>query len=270
MYDFTDDTDRGDGAQHGAPSPLLTLLEAPRFAAEYLTSRVWDLVTPPADVGAGRPVLVVPGFSAHDGMTGRLRHHLRQAGFHVHGWGQGRNIGLTDDLIDGLAERLADVRARHGRPVSIVGWSFGGLLARSLAHRFPEDVRQIVCMASPWRASGEHTRATAMFERSRERHGISDRAHDLVAQARGPVPVPCTAIWSRSDGIVPWEGCRVDPRDTPPAENVVVASSHVGMVANPVVLAVVVDRLSQDPGAWQPWEGRGLTVIMPLVLHRPV
>lgn len=245
MYDFNDGRD-DDVAQHGAPSRLLTLLEAPRFAAEYTTSRLWDLVAPRRDVGGGRPVLVIPGFSAHDGMTGRLRQHLRLAGFHVHGWGQGRNIGLTDRKIDGLDARLAELRERHDQPVRIVGWSFGGLLARSLAHRFPDDVEQIVCMGSPWRATGEHTRATAMFEKSREKHGISERARDLVAQAREPVPVTVTAIWSRTDGIVPWEGCRVDERDEPTAENVEVVSSHVGMVANPLVLRVVVDRLSRD------------------------
>ena len=36
-------------------------------------------------------------------------------------------------------------------------------------------------------------------------------------------------------------------------ENVEVVSSHVGMVANPLVLKVVVDRLQQDPAAWQPF-----------------
>ncbi len=40
------------------------------------------------------------------------------------------------------------------------------------------------------------------------------------------------------------------------AENVVVPSSHVGMVANPLVLDVVVDRLCQDPADWQEFSWR--------------
>ena len=197
-------------------------------------------------------MLVLPGFAANDFLTGRLRAHLRQRGFHVHGWRLGRNIGLTDRLVDGLVDRFVEVADRHDEPVSIVGWSFGGLLARRIAHEHPDRVRQIICLGSPWRAEGERTRATAMFERSRVRHGLSDRARDIVDQLREPVPVPTTAIWSRTDGIASWSGCSVDETTTPAiAENIEVPSSHVGLVANPLVLAVVVNRLRQDPDDWQ-------------------
>ncbi len=130
--------------------------------------------------------------------------------------------------------------------MSVVGWSFGGLLARRLAHEYPDRVARIVCLGSPWRAEGERTRATAMFERSRAKHGMSDRALDIITRLREPVPVPVTAVYSRTDGIVPWRGCRVDERLEPLAENVEVLSSHVGLVSNPLVLRVVVDRLSRD------------------------
>jgi poly(3-hydroxyalkanoate) synthetase len=78
----------------------------------------------------------------------------------------------------------------------------------------------------------------------------------MIELVRGPVPVPCTAVFSKSDGIVPWAGCAVDPAVTPPAENIIVRSSHVGMVANPLVLDVVVDRLSQDVDDWQAFSWR--------------
>lgn len=257
MYDFESETTSTPA--EGQPSALLTALEFPRWIGEYTASRVLDTVSPASNVGEGRPVLVLPGFAANDFLTGRLRAHLRQRGFHVHGWRLGRNVGLTDRLVDGLIDRFVEVADRHGEPVSIVGWSFGGLLARRIAHEHPERVRQIICLGSPWRADGERTRATSMFERSRIRHGISDRARDIVDQLREPVPVPTTAIWSRSDGITSWSGCAVDETTTPAiAENIEVHSSHVGLVASPLVLAVVVNRLRQDPDAWQRFEWRQL------------
>lgn len=270
MYDFEGSS--GDGAGHTGhgPARALMLLELPRWTVEYGASRVLDAAQSVAqtvsladrDLGAGRPVLVLPGFSAHDGLTGRLRGHLRQRGWKVHGWGLGSNHGLTERIVTGLPQRFAEVAARYDEPVSVVGWSFGGLLARWLAHEHPDQVRQVVCLGSPWRAEGERTRATAMFERSRVRHGIVDNAREIVDQLRGPVPVPLTAVWSRSDGIVPWRGCTVDEHDgsdgRAPAENVEVVSSHVGMVANPLVLSVVVDRLRQDPAAWEPFAWRNL------------
>ena len=257
MYDFEGETTSTPGA--GAPPALLTALELPRWIGEYAASRVVDVFTRSSTVGEGRPVLVLPGFGASDFVTGRLRAHLRKRGFRVHGWRLGRNIGLTDRLVDGLIERFVEVAKRYDEPVSIIGWSFGGLLARRIAHEHPDLVRQIICLGSPWRAEGERTRATAMFERSRARHGISDRARDIVDQLREPVPVPTTAIWSRSDGVTRWSGCSVDETTTPAiAENIEVPSSHAGMVANPVVLAVVVNRLLQDPDDWHAFEWRQL------------
>ena len=257
MYDFEGEETSTPGA--GPPPALLTALELPRWIGEYTASRVLDTVKPSSNVGQGRPVLVLPGFAANGFLTGRLRAHLRQHGFHVHGWRLGRNIGLTDRLVDGLVDRFVEVADRHDEPVSVVGWSFGGLLARRIAHEHPDRVRQIICLGSPWRAEGERTRATAMFERSRARHGMSERARDIIEQLREPVPVPTTAIWSKSDGIASWPGCAVDEATTPAiAENIEVPSSHVGLVANPLVLAVVVNRLRQDPDDWQTFEWRQL------------
>ncbi|BBH17436.1 alpha/beta hydrolase [Nocardioides baekrokdamisoli] len=254
MYDFEGET--GHGGDGTMPSRSLLLLELPRWIGEYAASSTLDRVRPRRGIGSGRPVLVLPGFSATDGMTGRLRSHLDHRGFAAHGWGQGRNIGLTDTLIDGLHARFEDLRTRYDQPVSVVGWSFGGVLARHLAHTYPDDVRQIICLGSPWRPDGERTRATAMFEKSREKHGISDRARPIVEQLRQPVPVPTTAVWSKSDGVVPWRGCMVDASSDPIAENIEVVSSHVGMVASPLTLMATVDRLSQDPNGWQAFSWR--------------
>lgn len=257
VYDFEGEKAAGgaDAGASGAPHRALMLLELPRWTVEYGSSRLIDLAAgalPDRDLGQGRPVLVLPGFSAHDKLTGRLRAHLSQRGWNVHGWGLGTNHGLTDKIVTGLPKRFADIAGRYDQPVSVVGWSFGGLLARWLAHENPDQVRQVVCLGSPWRAEGERTRATGMFEKSRDKHGIAPNAREIIDQLRGPVPVPLTAVWSKTDGIVPWQGCTVDPSSDPVAENVEVLSSHVGMVANPLVLATVVDRLSQDPTQWKP------------------
>jgi len=261
MYDFEGDKSpaagsAGERPSHDAPSRALMFLEAPRAIGEYAASRAIDLVGPRCPTGNGRPVLVIPGFQATDRMTGRLRDHLKRHDFNAHGWAQGANVGLTDQRIDGLIERFETLHQQYDEPLSLVGWSFGGVLARWLAHTYPENVRQIVCLGSPWRADGEKTRATAMFERSRRKHGISDRARPMVDLMRGPVPVPVTAVFSKTDGITSWRGCTVDESETPRAENVVVPSSHIGLVANPLVLDVVVDRLTQDPNHWQPFSWR--------------
>ncbi len=243
------------------PSLVLTAGEAFRIPGEYAGSLLLGLLADPlvADrgLGGGRPVLVVPGFHATDAATARLRGHLAHRGWDPYGWGVGTNHGLTDQVLDGVLARLDEVHGDHQEPVSLVGWSFGGLLVRWLAQQRPELVRQVVTLGSPWRPEGERTRTTRMFERSRRTHGLSARAEEVLDELREPLLVFSTSIYSRTDGIVHWRGCAQDPGDGPAAsENIAVPSSHVGLVANPLALAAVTDRLAQDPSAPVPFSWR--------------
>ncbi|WP_372734288.1 esterase/lipase family protein [Nocardioides sp.] len=245
------------------PSLVLTAGEAFRVPGEFAGSllldtfadrRVARLADP--NLGQGRPVLVIPGFHASDLMTKRLRSHLSQRGWDAYGWGVGTNHGLTDEVLDGALARLDEVYGDHQQPVSLIGWSFGGLLARWLAQERPEWVRQVITLGSPWRPEGEKTRTTRMFERSRRAHGLSERAESVIDQLREPLLVHSTAIYSKTDGIVPWRGCALEDKDGPAVENISVPSSHMGLVMNPLSLAVVTDRLAQDPAAPEPFSWR--------------
>jgi pimeloyl-ACP methyl ester carboxylesterase len=254
MYDFRPTGSDADPASPSFAKPhvLLTAAEAIRVSVEYPASWFLDALAPARSEGEGRPVLVVPGFYGTDGMTSRLRAHLRRLDYSAHGWRLGRNVGLTDHIVDGLLARFDEIADRHGQPVSVVGWSFGGLLARWVAHRRPGRVRQVVCLGSPWRQEGERTRSTAMFERARVKHGLSERAREIVEELSGPVPAHCTAIYSKSDGILNWRSCELDEGTS--CENITVPSSHIGLVSNPLALAALADRLAQDPRDPQPFE----------------
>ena len=255
MYDF-----RAQGIGHdpearpdiAPPSWLLTAGEPARFASEYAASWVLDrlldrLPGRSRDLGQGRAVLVLPGFGATDRATGRLRDHLDQRGWTTYTWGVGPNHGLTDEVLDGVLARFDTVHDVERRPIDVVGWSFGGLLARWVAHQRPTRVRSVVTLGSPWRPEGERTRTTPLFERARRSHGLSERAEKIIDELRGPLPVPTTAIWSKTDGIVGWRGCRVEESAT--ARNVAVPSSHLGMASNPFALAALTRALSDQGDA---------------------
>src|SRR5690349_2797654 len=101
MYDFEGKADQPE-ARLSRPPLVLTALEALRLAVELPTSIALDAVIPRRDVGADRPVLVLPGFYATDGLTGRVRGHLRHQGYRAYSWRLDRNLGLTDKIVDGL------------------------------------------------------------------------------------------------------------------------------------------------------------------------
>src|SRR4051812_37501863 len=99
--------------------------------------------------GDGHTVIVLPGLAADDNSTHPLRAFLRALGYDVMGGGRGRTGGPDDDTRRGLADGLRRAQARRGQPVSLVGWSMGGIYARELASASPDSVRLVVTLGSP-------------------------------------------------------------------------------------------------------------------------
>src|SRR5215472_11827188 len=135
--------------QVSAPSVGLLLSEPVRglagFAAMPLAA--WLMSAPRGD---GHGVLVLPGLLASDVSTALLRRFVRRLGYDVRGWSLGRNRGPTDEVLDELPRRLSALAERTGQPVSLIGWSLGGIYARELARRYPAQVRQVITLGSPF------------------------------------------------------------------------------------------------------------------------
>jgi pimeloyl-ACP methyl ester carboxylesterase len=213
--------------------------------------------------GDRHPVLILPGFLAGDPSTAPLRSVLRSQGYWAHGWQLGRNLGPTPDVVDGLIERLDALHTRHGQPVSLIGWSLGGIYARRLARRSPDQVRQVITLGSPFRIveTGGRSAVSAVYERLRPSHAVG---LDPVLAGDGEVPaaVPVTAIYTRSDGIVRWWQCIETIGDR--RENIEVHGSHSGLGFNPAVIYAISDRLAQPPDRWRPFRPpRGSSSLYP-------
>jgi pimeloyl-ACP methyl ester carboxylesterase len=235
-----------DAARSGRPRRALLLLEG-RAVLELAACLAAYPILRRAPVGDGHPVLVLPGFLASDFSTQALRRFLVGRGYATHGWKLGTNVGPSPDVAASMVERLAKLRGRYGRRVSLIGWSLGGIYARELARRFPADVRQVITLASPFR-DVEATNVPRFLRALAERRPLPDQEH-YRARLADRLPVPSTAIWSRTDGIAHWESCR--EAEGPLSENIEVPSSHLGMGHHPVVLLAIADRLAQLESDWQ-------------------
>lgn len=234
------------------PSSALLMTEMPRALGELqaLAHAAPFLHTLPR--GDGHRVLVVPGFMGDDRSTAPLRCFLGGRRYHAMPWRLGRNLGPTDEIIDGM-EALLDRFATNRQRISIVGWSLGGIFARELARSYSGVVRSVITLGSPFQLhAGERnlTNAAEAYDAASALH--SPRASRFVPfEGRPAMPVPTTNIYSRADGVVPWESC-VDI-DGDHCENIEVPGSHAGMGHNPVILAVIADRLAQPDGTWRPY-----------------
>ena len=208
--------------------------------------------------GSGHPVLVLPGFGAGDRSTAPLRTLLKQLGHEPYGWKMGRNLGPRLETVVGIANRLRILSDREESPIPIVGWSLGGVYARFLAQANPTLVSQVVTLGSPFNITAEEpTTVSPLWE---QLHSRGEFVRDRDTIDLDAIPVPSTAIYSRTDGVVSWESCVQTVHAT--AENVAVRGSHVGLGVNIAAAMVIADRLAQPIGEWAPFEPSGTSKLL--------
>jgi len=114
--------------------------------------------------GDGHPVLVYPGFGAGDGSTEPLRRVLGLLGYKAIGWGAGRNTGMRPEWLAEGAARVRALQREHGRKVSLIGQSLGGIYARELAKRAPDEVRCVITLGTPFTGPAQATNAWRLYE----------------------------------------------------------------------------------------------------------
>jgi pimeloyl-ACP methyl ester carboxylesterase len=153
-----------------------------------------------------------------------------------------------------MVDLVHELNDAHGRKVSLVGWSLGGLYARQLAKMMPERVRSVITLGSPFATGPKGTNAWRVYEMASGRRADEEDARFGGALAATP-PVPTTAIFSRTDGICAWQGCMEQTSAT--SESIEVESSHCGMGHHPAAVYAVADRLAQAEGEWAPFDRSG-------------
>lgn len=200
--------------------------------------------------GDGHPVLVLPGFMTSDASTRPLRYFLRTKGYQSYGWGLGRNYA-KESYKEDLEQLVEQLYQRHGQKVSLVGWSLGGVFARAVANTRSEKIRQVITLGSPFSGLTKGSNADGVYEYVSGRKA-GDISPELLEQIEKLPDVPFTAIYTKTDGIVSWKNC-IEYNTSYYAQNIEVASSHIGLGHNPTTLFLVADRLSQPENAWRPY-----------------
>ncbi|WP_284053924.1 alpha/beta fold hydrolase [Stakelama marina] len=225
-----------------APPALALLSEWPRAAWTVGSLAFSGSLLNAAPVGDGRPVVVLPGLFNSDRSNFVLLRYLRRLGYRAEGWGLGRNLGrrVVGDDCAVLFDRMEETAGRQKDRLTLIGVSLGGIMARLVAQRRPDLVREVITVSSPFAGSPSATNVWRAFEWITG-DKISDPAVlAMQEEVAAPLPVPATAIWSASDGLVNGMICRADD---PGCRNVEVRSSHLGVQLKPEVLRAIADVL---------------------------
>ena len=182
--------------------------------------------------GAGEPVLILPGCGGGDGSTTILKAYLRLLGYRARGWGLGRNQGDFADLLPRVLKRVASFARRSEQKVALIGWSFGGYLARELARARPDLISRVITLGTPVIGGLKYTALSEIY-RKRGMDIDAIAAEVDFRNQTAPLETPVLAIYSRID------------HQTPNVEHVEVRSAHYGMGFSPEVYRIIAQRLAQ-------------------------
>jgi triacylglycerol lipase len=192
-------------------------------------------------------ILMIPGFLAGDFSLYPLATRLQAEGHRVRFAGITSNVACSRNQMVRLESVLRKTAHEAGAPVVVVGHSLGGIYARALAQRLPDQVAHTFLMGSPIRGQLNHTNPLVkmIFMATRRRHHDGTTCIDELASLCGvhlpdPPRVPSTLIYSKTDGVVQWPACI---EFAPQVEAIEVKSTHCGIPYNFDTLRIISDRI---------------------------
>lgn len=169
-----------------------------------------------------------------------VRGYLRYLGYDARPWGLGVNDGSVEDSLEVFVDRVREAwEEGDGRPVCLIGWSYGGVVARETARRVPDAVRHVFTYGTP--VVGGPTYTLGASEHTREALAAAAEKQRLLDE-RDPIRVPITAFFSRSDHVVHWPST-ID-RTSLSVEHISVGSTHLSLGIDPDVWAIIARRLA--------------------------
>lgn len=209
----------------------------------FFTLHAKALFAPPVKLsvrGQGRKVMLLPGFlAAHDSMA-LLYRSLAAADFDVAHWGLGRNLGAREDTLDRVDSKVRGFA--KDAPITLIGWSLGGLIAREYAKARPDAVAKVITMGSPFSGDIAHTtNVGGVYQR------VTGHAPEKAPFATGlsaKPPVPTIALWSRKDAVVAPKASRGYPGEVD--ESVEMQCPHMGFAVCPNTIRTVAELIARD------------------------
>lgn len=245
---------------HQPPSYPLLASELPRSGFETART-LFELrqLVKDAPRGDNQPVLTIPGYGGGDATLLILRYYLEKIGYRPYALGLGINyesanerikrvedaVAFRKKMVEKVIDRAAAIHRETGEPVSLIGWSMGGLYAFDVAQEQPDIIRQVITLAAPY---GD-PRGTSMFKLlrfiNRSVVPLEEQDFDSWNNRRQLQhdKVPVHVLFSNRDGIVSPAIAKLD--EHPAVQHHEIDSSHTGFTVNPEALRKIAELLQR-------------------------
>ena len=186
--------------------------------------------------------MLLPGYGTSESTMRPLGRYLAYLGYDVHEWGIGRNRGRVNQYTQLMGERVRELcESPGGRPVTLIGWSLGGVIARETARLFAPYVREVITLGTPIIGGPKYTVAAERYA-AQARLDLDEFEKEVHARNSAGIKQPVTSIYSKLDGVVGWRAS-IDIYNAH-ARNIEVNSSHFGIGANGKVWRLIADTLA--------------------------
>lgn len=217
--------------------------------------------------GDQRPVILLPPAIAGDWLMPIMLSWLRRIGYQAHRSSITLHIDCSDRTMSKVLPRVEEVVEQHGRKVTMVGHSRGGLLSRAIAAARPDLVERTITLCSPlsdpFRVTNLTLAAAAVAARAQLQRTDPARLNmgclteacactygRFYRRPLGPDTPPLISLFTRHDEVVAWQACLLDG-----ARNVEIRGSHTGILASRNVYTELAHALTgeyDEPGiTWQ-------------------
>ena len=217
--------------------------------------------------GDQRPVMLLPPAIAGDWLMPIMLSWLRRIGYQAHRSSIALHIDCSDRTMSRVLPRVEEVAEQHGRKVTMLGHSRGGLLSRAIAAARPDLVERTITLCSPlsdpFRVTNLTLAAAAVAARAQLQRTDPARLNmgclteacactygRFYRRPLGPDTPPLVSLFTRHDEVVAWQACLLDG-----ASNVEIRGSHTGVLASRNVYTALAHALTgeyDEPGiTWQ-------------------
>ncbi len=219
---------------------LLLLFEIRGFWEILFNKPVLFLLKKTSLKGNGEPIIIYPGFKTGDWITENLRRFLSELNYTVYGWEGGNNNGYNDKVDKHLQEHLEKIYQKHREKICLVGWSLGGIYARELSRTYPDYIKMVVSIGSPFNDIEKGVNIWWIFREMKEK--IKNIDPKIKKKLPDPLPVPSVSIFSKYDSVAWSNACRAKDKRT---KNFQITGSHIGLPFNYKVYKIIVKNLQQ-------------------------